>query len=187
MLWPAVRYKDKRAITLEEHLKIVSRERNTELKAFYQLLWHMGAAQSDLASLTAEDVNWHERTTAFRRHKTKVPVVITFGEEASVILKTLPQSGLLFPWLSRLHEKHRAKHFSKRLATVGISGVSLHSYRYAWAERAKVAGMPERYAQQALGHSSKAFARSYSKNAMVVVPSLETYERKIAPAAAALN
>ena len=67
------------------------------------------------------------------------------------------------------------------MATVGISGVSLHSYRYAWAERAKVAGMPERYAQQALGHSSKAFARSYSKNAIMVVPSLETYERKIAP------
>src|SRR5262249_55416189 len=27
---------------------------------------------------------------------------------------------------------------------VGIQGVSLHSYRYAWAERAKIAGLPQR-------------------------------------------
>ena len=46
--WPAVRYKDKRAITLEEHLTIVSREQNAELRAYYELLWHLGAAQSDL-------------------------------------------------------------------------------------------------------------------------------------------
>jgi hypothetical protein len=36
--------------------------------------------------------------------------------------------------------------------------ISLHSYRYAWAERAKTVEMPERFAPQALGHSSKAFA-----------------------------
>ena len=176
--WPAVQYKEKRAITLEEHQKITRREKNPELLAFYGLLWHLGASQSDVAGLSAEDVDWQEKTVSFRRRKTGVPVVITFGDEAAAILASRPKTGLLFPWLSTLHEKHRAKHFIKRLATVGISGVSLHSYRYAWAERAKVVGMPERYAQQALGHSSKAFARSYSRNAKVVVPSLETYERK---------
>ena len=46
--WPAVRYKDKRAITLEEHLTIVSREQNAEIRAYYELLWHLSAAQSDL-------------------------------------------------------------------------------------------------------------------------------------------
>jgi hypothetical protein len=46
---------------------------------------------------------------------------------------------------------------------VGITGISMHSYRYNWAERAKSVGMPERFAQQALGHSSKAFARAYSE------------------------
>lgn len=62
-----------------------------------------------------------------------------------------------------------------------ISGVSLHSYRYAWAERAKSAGYPERFAQEALGHNSKAWARSYSKRAHVVLPPLEDYENKILP------
>ena len=63
-----------------------------------------------------------------------------------------------------------------RLKTVGISGVSLHSYRYAWAERAKAAGYPERFAMQALGHSSKAVHRAYAKQAQVTLPPLEEYE-----------
>jgi hypothetical protein len=46
--------------------------------------------------------------------------------------------------------------------------------------------MPERFAQQALGHSSKAFVRAYSRKAKVIVPSLEEYEAKILPMPAAL-
>jgi integrase len=87
--------------------------------------------------------------------------------------------------MARIKENHRAKMFIKRLKTVGITGISMHGYRYAWAERAKVAGMPERFAQQALGHSSKAFVRAYSKKARVVVPSLADYEQKILPMPAA--
>jgi integrase len=185
--WPPVTYKEKRAITREEHQRIIQRERNPELRAFYELLWHLGGSQTDIATLSAEDINWTDRTVSFQRRKTKVAVVISFGPEAATILETLPKSGLLFPWLSGLHEKHRAKHFVKRLATVGVKGISLHSYRYAWAERAKVVGMPERFAQQALGHSSKAFARAYSKNAKVVVPSLEDYEAKVIPLPVAVN
>jgi predicted RNA-binding protein Jag len=41
------------------------------------------------------------------------------------------------------------------------------------------AGYPERYAMKALGHSSKAIHRAYSKKAQVRLPSLEEYERKI--------
>ncbi len=55
--------------------------------------------------------------------------------------------------------------------------MTLHSYRYAWAERAKVAGYPERFAQLALGHNSKAVHRAYAKRAQVTLPPLEDYER----------
>ncbi len=66
-----------------------------------------------------------------------------------------------------------------KLATrTGISGVSLHCYRYAWAERALKCGFPERFAQQALGHNSKAVHRSYSKLAEVTVPSLDDWEKE---------
>lgn len=59
--------------------------------------------------------------------------------------------------------------------------MSLHSYRYAWAERARVCGYPERFAQEALGHNSKAVHRAYARRAQVKVPSLEKYERRQQP------
>jgi integrase len=62
-----------------------------------------------------------------------------------------------------------------------VSGVSLHCYRYAWAERAKTVGMPERFAQAALGHNSKAIHRAYAKKALIIAPSLEDYENKAKP------
>jgi hypothetical protein len=45
-----------------------------------------------------------------------------------------------------------------------IAGVSLHSYRYAWAERALKCGFPERFAQQALGYNSKAMHQHSQEN-----------------------
>ena len=61
-------------------------------------------------------------------------------------------------------------------------GITLHSYRYAWAERARTCGYPERFAQEALGHNSKAVHRAYARKAQVVIPTLEDYERKLAAA-----
>jgi len=60
-----------------------------------------------------------------------------------------------------------------------LSCLLYHSYRYAWAERAKTCGYPERFAQLALGHNSKAVHRAYAKAAQVTLPPLEEYERKI--------
>lgn len=185
--WPAVRHKEKRAITFEEHSRIVEREHNPENRAFYELLWHLGGSQTDVATLTAGDLDWTDRTISYRRNKTGVLVSLTFGDEAAAVLAALPKHGPLFPRLCQLHEKHRAKLFVKRLETVGVSGVSLHSYRYAWAQRAKEAGYPERFAMQALGHSSKAVHRAYAKTNHLKLPSLEEYERKIVPLPAAVN
>ena len=103
--WPVIRFKDKRAITWEEHCKIVARERNPERKAFYQLAWHVGASQSDLAHLQAEDVDWAAKIICFVRMKTRwrngqQPPQIRFGGEVEAILAALPKTGALFPYLS---------------------------------------------------------------------------------------
>jgi integrase len=140
--WPQVKHGEKRAITFEEHQKIIQRELNPSTRAYYELLWHLGGAQTDVATLTAEDINWKDRTLSYRRDKTGTTSLISFGDEAAAILRQLPTSGELFPALARIHERHRAKMFIKRLKTVGITGISLHSYRYAWAERAMMAGYP---------------------------------------------
>lgn len=142
--WPAIRFKEKRAVTREEHCKIVAREKTPERKAFYQLAWHLGASQSDLAHLQAADVDWSARIICFVRMKTRwrgqQPPQIRFGKEVEEILATLPKAGPLFPYLKTVQPGHRATEFRQRCAGPGIQGVSLHSYRYAWAERAKVAG-----------------------------------------------
>ena len=183
--WPVVRFKDKRAITWEEHCRIVAREQNPERKAFYQLAWHLGASQSDLAHLQAEDVDWQARIICFVRMKTRwrgcTPPQIRFGKEVEEILATLPKTGPLFPYLATVRAGDRSTEFHQRCIGLGIKGVSLHSYRYAWAERAKTAGYPERFAQMALGHNSKAVHRAYAKKAQVTLPPLEEYERKIVP------
>jgi hypothetical protein len=44
-------FKDKRAITAEEHADIIARELNPERRDFCELLWLTGAAQSDGACL----------------------------------------------------------------------------------------------------------------------------------------
>jgi len=54
-------------------------------------------------------------------------------------------------------------------------------------ERARTAGVPERFAQEALGHNSIAVHRAYAKKAKVRIPSLEEYERKIVQLATAVN
>ena len=59
---------------------------------------------------------------------------------------------------------------------LGIEGRSLHSYRYAWAQRARAAGMPEREAMNHLGHESRAIHAAYAGGATVATLPLEFYE-----------
>ena len=178
--WPQVKFKDKRAITQVEHQQIIIAEVNPERKALYQLCWHLGASQGDIASLKGEDVDWPNQTISFTRKKTQVPVIVHLGAEALNLLKDLPAEGVLFPYLSKLRAGDRATEFKSRCRQLGINGVTLHSYRYAWAERAKTCGYPERFAQEALGHNSKAVHRAYAKRALMKLPSLEQYEQRAA-------
>jgi len=177
--WPEVKHGEKRAITLEEHHRIVEREQNPERRAFYELCWHVGGSQSDMALLKADNIDSQNRTLNYVRLKTGEAVHLNIGPELEKLLRILPQSGLLFPYLASIRECDRATEFKQRCAGLGITSVTLHSYRYAWAERARVAGYPERFAQEALGHNSKAVHRAYAKKAQVTLPSLEEYEQKM--------
>jgi integrase len=174
--WPKIQFKEKRTITLAEHEAIIAREGNRERRDYYKLCWHLGASQGDIAVLRAEDVDWENKTISFFRKKTGTPVIVHLGPLALEILKDLPSAGVLFPYLSSVRANDRATEFRSRCRQLGINGVTLHSYRYAWAERAKVAGYPERFAQEALGHNSKAVHRAYARHAQMKLPALEDYE-----------
>ncbi|HVU27570.1 MAG TPA: tyrosine-type recombinase/integrase [Verrucomicrobiae bacterium] len=179
--WPPIHYKEKRAITREEHELILSRETNQEMRVFLWCCWYLGGSQSDVAHLKAEDIDWRNQVVSFFRSKTKAVQIIRIGESLAETLRNLPQSGRLFPNLAAMDEKHRAARFQRACRRMKVMGISLHSYRYSWAERAKTAGYPERFAQVSLGHGSKAWARAYSRKALVTLPSLEEYEQKIVP------
>jgi integrase len=105
-----------------------------------------------------------------------VPVIVHLGTEALNLFKDLPAEGVLFPYLSRARANDRVTEFRSRCHQLGINGVTLHSYRYAWAERVKTVGYSERFAQEALGHNSKAVQRADAKRALMKIPSLEDYE-----------
>ena len=177
--WPKLRFKEKRAVTATEHQAIITREQNPEHRAYYELCWHLGGAQTDIANLKARDINWEQRVVSFRRQKTGTVSLIRLGQEAMRVLRLLPREDFLFPHLQRWSEKHRASLFKRRITGLKISGITLHSYRYSWAERAMTCGYPERFAQSALGHNSKSVHQAYAKRAQVIIPALEKFERKM--------
>jgi len=188
--WPVIKFKEKRGITREEHQAIVTRELNPERKAFYQLAWHLGASQSDIAFLEAGNIDWESNVISFARKKTGSIALMRFDEETAELLRSLPSRGPLFPYLRSVRAGDRSTEFHQRCVGLKIKGVSLHSYRYAWAERAKKAGYPERFAQEALGHNSKAVHRAYARKAKVELPPLGEYEKqraKFAEAAKSLE
>lgn len=97
--WPAVKHKQKRAITREEHRRIVERERNEERKQFYELCWHLGGSQGDIASLTAKDIDWKNRVVSYQRQKSKEIAMLHFSDGVAAVLRLLPSDGPLFPYL----------------------------------------------------------------------------------------
>jgi hypothetical protein len=114
-----------RAITLDEHRAIVAREQNSERRAFYQLAWHMGASQSDLACLEAESVDWESKVISSARKKTGELAFVSFGKEVEEILRDLPSTGPLFPYLRSVRAGDRATEFRQRCRGLGIQGVTM--------------------------------------------------------------
>jgi hypothetical protein len=180
--WPKIRSQSKRAITAEEHGAVIASEKNAERRAYYELLYETGAAQTDAANLTAEDIDWQNGVLVYRRKKLgpfSEPCRLTIGKKLRALLNVLPSSGDLFPNIKRTSANHRSAEFRRRCRVAGITGISLHSYRHAWAQRAKACGYPQRFAQEALGHSSRAIHEAYARGALVICPPLEDYEASI--------
>src|SRR5438128_2380467 len=102
--WPKIRSQSKRAITAEEHGAVIASEKNAERRAYYELLYETGAAQTDAANLTAEDIDWHTGVLVYRRKKLgplSEPCRLTIGKKLRALLNVLPSSRDLFPNINR--------------------------------------------------------------------------------------
>lgn len=163
-----------RAITPEEHVRVIAAEGDQERRLYYSLLWEIGASQSDAAKLRAESFDLEKGIVMFERSKTGQLCRMQISDVLRSILKQLPKEGLLFPGIQNGGHNFRASEFRRRLRLLEIKGLSLHSYRYAWAERAAEAGIPERFAMAALGHGSKMVHRAYARASHAICPALPT-------------
>ena len=178
-----------RAITREEHENFVAHERaaanrpnakyGTERADYYQLLFLTGAAQTDGANLTADNVDWKKGELSFKRAKTKEQCRIAISGSLETLLKRLPKEGPLFPRLSKLDEQKRARDFRRHVKRLGLhqgeEKLTLHSYRYHMAEWCATVGMPMRFAQIMLGHASKTVATAYARHCKKAAPTPEAY------------
>ena len=187
--FPKVHYKPKRGITEGEHQLIIAREQNPERRDFYELCWLLGGSQGDIANLTDEDIDWDDRIICYNRQKllhrmqenpNLKSAMLRFGPKIEEVLRRRPAKGPLFPYLCTVRAGDRATEFKQRCDGLGIKGVTLHSYRYGWAERARKAHYPERAAQDTLGQASAAVHRAYAKNAAVITPTLDEWEELVA-------
>lgn len=179
--WPKIMTAHRRAITRDEHERIIAAERNMERRAFYEFLWETGCSQSNAANLQNEAIDWSRRVLVYHRMKLSPdsqPAQLTIGNRLLELLGRLPGTGSLFSTISQTSSNDRSAEFRRRCRLTGIDGVSLHSCRHAWAQRAKSAGYPQRFAQAALGHSSKAVHEAYARDAIVICPPLEAYENR---------
>lgn len=95
--WPVIKWKNRRAITAEEHERIVSTECNAERKQYYQMLWELGSAQSDVGGLTAGHIDWPRRVVVYNRIKTGEQAQVRIGARLEKLLRELPAIGPLFP------------------------------------------------------------------------------------------
>lgn len=174
--WPKIARKPCRAITLDEHRMLRTNIHSIRWRLFLELLWETGAAQSDAANFRIEQIL--EGIITYKRMKTGQRAAQYLSPELVHDLKAViigRKEGVILPNIAKLDSKDRASIFRRACKRCDIAGVTLHSYRYAWAERAFEAGVPERLAMVALGHNSAAIHRAYAKNAKIVAPSLATY------------
>jgi integrase len=181
-MWPKVQKKHRRAITWEEHRTLSDSEPEMEFRLYLEMLWETGGSQSDIAELHRDNVDMIGKRLYYIRKKLIKrglgEAALYIDETLERLLAKLPAEGWLFPRLRAQAEGIRASRFAKRCHKFEFSGISLHSYRYSWAERAKAARMPEREAMHHLGHNSRAMHQHYSKKAEIVIFPLSYYEKK---------
>jgi hypothetical protein len=180
--WPKVKRRPRRAITSAQHQRIITNEPDRERRQYYQMLWLSGGAQTDVAHFHSDCIDQPTQTIRFQRKKMRSRdgghCRIPIGKEIQTFLKQFPAEGWFFPGIRSESSSQRAARFKALCCRLEISDITLHSYRYALAERALCAGMPEKAAMAYLGHKSRSGHYAYAKNATIVVNPLSYYEEQ---------
>ncbi len=92
--WSKIRFNAKRAITLLENQSILTKQKNPEYYAYYELLWHLEGSQNDIANLYAENVNWspdHRISPVENRQ----PLDVAFWQFSRGNFKSVAETGAI--------------------------------------------------------------------------------------------
>lgn len=99
-------------------------EMNAERRNYYQMLWETGAAQSDAAAFSIQNIDWQARALTYTRSKTRSVAMLSIRPKFGHFLQKLSQGGPFFPTLcSSVNCKGLAPTCSFRSRT--------HSLRYS--------------------------------------------------------
>ena len=122
--WPKIRYGRRRGITFEEHQKILAVTPREDYRLFFELLWETGGSQTDIASLTADDIDWRNRRLYLRTAKLasrgQGRACLAIGSPSRSILKSSRAKGFLFPNLVKLQEAASALAFLQKRRLAGV-------------------------------------------------------------------
>jgi hypothetical protein len=99
--FPKIKHKEQRAITWDEHCRIIAREKNPERRDYYELCWYLGGSQTDVATLDDDAIDRQRRCFAYARHKTHSHGGARIGVKAWEIIERRPKTGPLFPVRSK--------------------------------------------------------------------------------------
>ncbi|PYK20114.1 MAG: hypothetical protein DME56_08300, partial [Verrucomicrobia bacterium] len=72
-----------------EHAAVIASEKNTERRAYYELLYETSAAQTDAANLAAKNIDWQNGVLVYCRKKLgplSEPCRLTIGRRLREIL-----------------------------------------------------------------------------------------------------
>jgi hypothetical protein len=77
-IWPKLRTKRAKAITADQHARLVAAEKDAEFRNYLQMLWEIGGAQTDTARLHRDNVDLFNRRITYTRQKLESMVVYQF-------------------------------------------------------------------------------------------------------------
>jgi len=113
--WPKIRSQSKRAITAEEHAAVIASEKNPERHAYYEMLYETGAAQTDAANLTGENIDRTNGLLIYRRKKLgpfSEPCRLTIGKK----LRAPPQHPSFIRRFVSQHQANLSKSPVRRIS-----------------------------------------------------------------------
>ncbi len=113
--WPKIKYANRHGISREQHEAVLKFTPKKEYRIYFELLWHTGGSQTDIASLHAEDINWGTRRLYYERQKLRSKgqcnACLVIGKALEAILLQFPKEDPSSPTSGRSRKASAATAF----------------------------------------------------------------------------